>query len=431
MASDPLSAPLSTEPYKGVRDFYPADWAKMQYVFDTVRTLLRRNGYEEYQASPLERAELYESKTSEEIVNGQTYTFTDRGDRRVTLRPEMTPSLARMVANKRHELVFPVRWFSIGNRFRYERPQRGRLREFYQVDVDIVGIAEGTAEGEAIIRAHQILSAFGAKNEDFEIRVNSRALMNAACSALGLSEDEQDAYIALVDHKEKMDADAFEAEREAFRRNGADPLELVEANELPAIAEERAKLDALIAALAERGMGNAVFSPTLMRGFLYYTGTVFEVFDTNPENSRALFGGGRYDGLVSLFGGDPIPAVGFAFGDVTLLDFLETHGLLPAHLTGAPDLFIGIPDVSDAEGVHAAYAYADALRAEGVNVLMNLSRKHLGDQVKEAVRRTIAYFLAYGTQEAQSGSITLKILNESREETLSTDAVAAFITGAK
>jgi len=423
--------PLSTEPYKGVRDFYPADWAKMQYVFDTVRTLLRRNGFEEYQASPLERAELYESKTSEEIVNGQTYTFTDRGDRRVTLRPEMTPTLARMIANKRHELVFPMRWFSIGNRFRYERPQRGRLREFYQVDVDIVGIEDGKAEGEAIMRAHQILSAFGAKNEDFEIRINSRVLINTACHELGLSEEETLAYIALVDRKEKMDTKAFEAERSAFRRNGADPLELVEANAVPAIAEERAKVDALIAALAERGMRNAIFSPTLMRGFLYYTGTVFEVFDTNPENSRALFGGGRYDGLVSLFGGEPVPAVGFAFGDVTLLDFLETHGLLPAHLTGAPDLFIGIPDASDSQGIHAAYDFADTLRARGVNVLMNLSGKHLGDQVKEAVRRTIPYFLAYGAQEAESGTVTLKVLNESREEMLATGDVAAFITGTK
>jgi histidyl-tRNA synthetase len=336
-----------------------------------------------------------------------------------------------MVAGKRHELVFPIRWFSIGNRFRYERPQRGRLREFYQVDVDIVGIEGGKAEGEAIIRAHQILSALGAKNEDFEIRINSRALVNAACRELQLSDEETLAYIALVDRKEKMDAEAFEAEREAFRRNGTDPLELVETNTVPEIAQERARIEALIAALSARGISNAVFSPTLMRGFLYYTGTVFEVFDTNPENSRALFGGGRYDGLVSLFGGEPVPAVGFAFGDVTLLDFLETHNLLPAHLTGAPDLFIGIPDESDMDGVHSAYAYADALRAQGMNVLMNLSGKSLGDQVKEAVRRTIPYFLAYGSQEAASDTVTLKVLNESREEPLAADAVASFITGTK
>lgn len=421
---DPSSTPLSTEPYKGVRDFYPADWAKLDYIFGSVRTLLRRNGFEEYQASPLERAELYESKTSEEIVNEQTYTFTDRGDRRVTLRPEMTPSLARMVAGKQRELVYPLRWFSIGNRFRYERPQKGRLREFYQVDVDIIGLPGAKGEGEAIVRAHQILQGFGATNNDFEIRINSRALVNAACAALSLTDEEVNAYIALVDRKEKMDAAAFEEARIPFRRNGTDPLELIEANTHEEVAAERAQLDALIAALQERGITNVVFTPTLMRGFLYYTGTVFEFFDTNPSNARALFGGGRYDGLVSLFGGEPLPAVGFAFGDVTLIDFLEAHNIMP-HVTGAPDLFIGTPAESE---IPAAHAFADTLRKDGVNVLVNVLDKGLGDQVKEAVRRGIPFFLAYGANEATSGSVTLKVLAESREEALAGNAVAHFIT---
>src|SRR5579863_4811087 len=152
---------LSIEPYKGVRDFYPPEWGQLEAVFDIIRKKLRSYGYEEYQASPLEAAELYESKTSEEIVNEQTFTFTDRGDRRVTLRPEMTPTFARMIAAKRRELVFPVRWFSIGNRFRYERPQKGRLREFYQIDVDVVGLAEPRADGEVIVLAAELLKAFG------------------------------------------------------------------------------------------------------------------------------------------------------------------------------------------------------------------------------------------------------------------------------
>ncbi len=421
---DPSSTPLSTEPYKGVRDFYPADWAKLDYIFGSVRTLLRRNGFEEYQASPMERAELYESKTSEEIVSEQTYTFTDRGDRRVTLRPEMTPSLARMVAGKQRELVYPLRWFSIGNRFRYERPQKGRLREFYQVDVDIIGLPGSKGEGEAIVRAHQILQGFGATNNDFEIRINSRALVNAACAALSLTDVEVNAYIALVDRKEKMDAAAFEEARIPYRRSGTDPLELIEANTNEVVVAERAELDALMASLKVQGITNVVFSPTLMRGFLYYTGTVFEFFDTNPANARALFGGGRYDGLVSLFGGDPLPAVGFAFGDVTLIDFLEAHNLMP-HLTGAPDLFVGTPSESD---IPAAHAFADTLRKDGINVLVNMLEKGLGDQVKEAVRRTIPFFLAYGANEATGGTVSLKVLAESREEALAKDAVAHFIT---
>ena len=167
---------LSTEPYKGVRDFYPEDWSRLMSAFSTIRTTLELWGYEEYNASPLERAELYENKTSEEIVSEQTYTFEDRGDRRVTLRPEMTPTFARMLAAKRREVPFPVRWYSIPNVFRYERPQRGRLREHYQLNVDLAGIPDAKADGEIIVLASELLKAFGAKNEDFRIRVSSRSL---------------------------------------------------------------------------------------------------------------------------------------------------------------------------------------------------------------------------------------------------------------
>src|SRR3989344_5564265 len=174
---------LSTDPYKGVRDFYPADWAAKDAIFSALRATLRSWGYEEYNASPLERAELYEAKTSEEIASEQTYTFTDRGDRRVTLRPEMTPTLARMVSAKRREMPFPLRWFSIPNVFRYERPQKGRLREHYQLNVDLVGIASSEVDIEIVKIASEIVRAFGAKESDFTIRVNSRALLTAACTA--------------------------------------------------------------------------------------------------------------------------------------------------------------------------------------------------------------------------------------------------------
>src|SRR3989344_9378847 len=213
-----MSEPLSTEPYKGVRDFYPADWARMQDVFARIRETLVKWGYEEYNASPLERAELYEAKTSEEIVNEQTYIFADRGDRRVTLRPEMTPTLARMVAGKRRELALPLRWFSIGNRFRYERPQKGRLREFYQADVDIVGVPEGEADLEIIILASAVLKSFGAGEKDFIIRVNSRSLLNAACKTAGLKDDEMRQYLRLLDKKARMTPEEFKAASESISK---------------------------------------------------------------------------------------------------------------------------------------------------------------------------------------------------------------------
>jgi histidyl-tRNA synthetase len=412
---------LSTEPYKGVRDFYPEDWSRLEALFDKTRELLHSYGYEEYQASPLERAEIYESKGNEEIVNEQTYTFTDRGDRKVTLRPEMTPTLARMVAHKRRELVFPLRWFSIGNRFRYERPQKGRLREFYQCDIDLVGLPEGEADLEVITLASELLKSFGAKESDFAVRVNSRKLLRLACEAAGLPEgDAARAYWQLIDHKSKMPAEKFEAARKEF---SADPLAVIEAGSDEKVVAEKARVEALVAALKSRGVGNAVFDMDIVRGFDYYTGTVFEIFDTNPENPRSLFGGGRYDGLVTLFGGEPIPAVGFAFGDVTMSDFLETHGLtLPAK--NHADIYIGTPSPDDLE---AARAFANELRAAGTSVFINLTEKSLGDQVKDAVRRSIPYFIAFGKDEAASGNVKVKELAASEEHQMGRAEVAAFV----
>jgi len=415
--------PLSTESYKGVRDFYPADWARLQAVFSVIRKTLGEYGYEEYNASPLERAELYESKTSEEIVHEQTYTFTDRGDRRVTLRPEMTPTLARMVAQRRRELIFPLRWFSIGNRFRYERPQKGRLREFYQVDVDIVGIEGPKAEGESVVMAYEILRAFGAQNEDFIMRINSRRLLNKAALSAGLTPEETDSYLGLLDRKNKMSSEVFEENRLVYRKNGKDPLEIIESGSDSAVAEEIENLMALVMAFKARGMDNVVFDPTIVRGFLYYTGIVFEVFDTDPSNPRALIGGGGYDGLVALFGGDPIPAVGFAIGDVTLMDFLTSHNLLPEYAS-APQVYIGTPTSDDFAHAHA---YAQTLRDQGIRVMVNVTDRALGDQVKEAVRRSIPYFIAIGANETSTGTLKLKELASSTEEILSLSQVAARI----
>lgn len=415
--------PLSTEPYKGVHDYYPEDWARVSSVFETIRRTLRLYGFEEYQASPLERAELYESKTSEEIVSQQTYTFTDRGDRRVTLRPEMTPTLARMVAHRRRELVYPLRWFSIGNRFRYERPQKGRSREFYQADVDIIGIEGAKAEGEAVVMAYEILRAFGAENKDFRIRMNSRSLINVAGEALGLSPLEVTEYLSVIDRKDKMSAEDFETARATYRKNGTDPLELIEARTNESVDAVYQEFMGLIEALKERGMDNVEFDPTIARGFLYYTGLVFEVFDTNPENPRALLGGGRYDGLVALYGGEQVPAVGFAIGVETLIDFLTTHNLLPQTVSGAR-LFIGTPTEND---IASAQVLADSLRKQGVSVLVNVSGKSLGDQIKEAVKRGIPYFAAYGENEAKSGSLKLKTLESGQEDAVSEDELIGII----
>ncbi len=405
---------LSTDPYKGVRDFYPADWRKLDAMFSLIRETLLRWGYEEYNASPLERAELYEAKTSEEIVNEQTYTFMDRGDRRVTLRPEMTPTLARMVAGKRRELAFPLRWFSIGNRFRYERPQKGRLREFYQTDVDIVGLPEGEADIEIIRIVFELFKTFGAKENDFVIRVNSRSLLNAACKAAGLKGDHVRQYLRLLDKKAKMAPEAFAAASATL--TAKDPLAFIEnPSEDPSVASEKRKLLDRIETLKARDVDNVVCDAGITRGFDYYTGMVFEVFDTNPANPRALFGGGRYDGLMALFGGEPIPAVGFGIGEVPLGDFLETHKLTLKINDTSPQLYVGTP----LEGnIPAAQAFADTLRAQGCRVFVNLTTRTLGDQIKDAVKRGIPLFVAYGADEIAKNTIRMKILATGEEQGL-------------
>lgn len=291
---------MNTEPYKGVRDFYPPEMAIQNYIFSIWRSVAEKFGYVEYSASILEYAELYRSKGSDEIVNEQMYVFKDKGDREVALRPEMTPTLARMVAAKRRTLKFPLRWYSIPNVFRYERPQRGRRREHWQLNCDLVGIAGIEAEVEIISLAHSIMKVFGAKDEDFEIRINSRKIIAAGLVKKNFSEEQ------IRDFTRKLDKDNLPADINF---------------------EPDEEIKKLLAMLEETGIKNVKFEPTLARGFDYYTGMVFEVFDTNPENRRALFGGGRYDNLLEIFGVEPVPTVGFGMGDVTIQDFLVTHNL--------------------------------------------------------------------------------------------------------
>lgn len=291
---------MNTEPYKGVRDFYPPEMATQNYIFSIWRNVAEKFGYVEYNASILEYAELYRSKGSDEIVNEQMYVFKDKGDREVALRPEMTPTLARMIAAKRRTLKFPLHWYSIPNVFRYERPQRSRRREHWQLNCDLMGIAGIEAEVEIIKLVYDIMKKFGAKDNDFEIRINSRKIINTALAKKNLTEEQIRDFTRKLDKGETSADIDFEPDEEIKK---------------------------LLATLKENSINNVRFDKTLARGFDYYTGMVFEVFDTNPENKRALFGGGRYDNLLEIFGVEPVPTVGFGMGDVTIRDFLVTHNL--------------------------------------------------------------------------------------------------------
>jgi len=380
MSKDNLS------PYKGVRDFYPEDMARQKHIFDVWRRVCERFGYEEYNASILEPTDLYRAKTSEEIVNEQTYSFTDRGGRDITLRPEMTPTVSRMVAARRRELALPLRWFSIPNVFRYERPQRGRLREHWQLNADIFGVEGIEADVEIITLAYNIMKEFGAQDSDFEIRINSRAALREILKARGIAPENIEEELSHAD-------------------KGKSSIEISGTPE---------SVKNVLDALSSRGIINVQFEPTLVRGFSYYTGTVFEVFDTNPENNRSLFGGGRYDNLVgTLDADDSIPAVGFGMGDVTIADFLDVRNLMPEYVSSTRVLVC----VVDEKGTTDAQTVVSTLRENGIATALYLGSKKVGDQIAIANKKHIPYVICVGEKEATEKSYTLKELKTGAETT--------------
>lgn len=406
---------LSTAPYKGVRDFYPEDQAVQDYLFATMRETVERFGYAEYAASILEPSELYKGKgaENEELVNEQTYTFLDRGGREVTLRPEMTPTVSRMVAGRRRELTFPLRWYSIPNLFRYERPQRGRLREHYQLNVDIFGVDSLFAEVEIIAVAHAVMTSFGATSQDFEIRINSRTALDELFTSHGFPPEQAKQVRGLIDRKDKMKPEAFEKELAKvagpnFRLPDTEPRDVAGVRKL----------------LADIGVRNTVWDGSIVRGFDYYTGVVFEVFDTSPENNRALFGGGRYDNLLSLFGTASMSAVGFGMGDVTMRDFLESRGRLPEYLSST---ILSIATVDEAS-IPYAMSLAEEFRRNGINTVVNLTDRGVGDQIRTADRMKVPFILVVGDAEIASGVFNVKNLATGAQTTISRSEVSEFFS---
>jgi len=405
---------IPTESYKGVRDFYPEDQFIQRYIFETMARVAEMYGYEEYNASIVESSELYKGKTNEEIVNEQTYSFTDRGGRDVTLRPEMTPTIARMVAAKKRELAFPLRWYSIPNVFRYERPQKGRLREHWQLNVDIFGIPGIEAEVEIIALAHRIMRSLGATENDFEIHVSDRRLLEKIFTTLSLKGTEVKEIMGLLDRRVKIDD--FEEKLETLIGKEK-AISLIDALSR---ASSTAYLEDLVERLSNINVKNIVIDTSVVRGFDYYTGIVFEVFDTSPDNARSLFGGGRYDNLLEMFGAEQVPAVGFGMGDVTARDFLETHDLLPEY-TPATELVLC---VLDEDAVRHATTLAETLRDEDVTVAVNYSLKRAGDQIKFANKIGAEFVICVGKKEMESDQYTIKNLSSSEEHTVPASRIA-------
>lgn len=428
---------LSTQPYKGARDFYPEDKRVQKYMFATLRSAVERFGYEEYDAPILEPMDIYLAKSGEEIVNEQTYSFEDRGGRKVVIRPEMTPTVSRMVAARRQELSYPLRWYSIPNLWRYERPQRGRLREHWQLNVDIFGVASTAAELELITIVSSIFSAFGAAPDMYEIRINHRQLIDyLLTNYLGFDETTQHKIGKLIDRINKMERPDFISKIDVVlsdvdRANGVTQklLAILDAESLSSLpAEAKAspaygQMAELMQQLTQAGVTNARFDPTIMRGFDYYTGIIFEVSDSDAENNRSMMGGGRYDGLVGLFGVDPVPTVGFGWGDVTLENFLRSHRLLPV-LPSVTKLYVAL--VGDVQ--NKLSPIVSTLRGSGVNVAVDLSGRKLGDQFKAAEKKQIEHVLIVGESEIESNTFKLKNLASGAEEQLTVDEIIKHLT---
>jgi histidyl-tRNA synthetase len=427
---------LSTQPYKGARDFYPEDKRLQKYMFSLMRKVAEEYGYEEYDAPVLEPVELYLAKTGDEIVNEQTYVFDDRGDRKVVIRPEMTPTVSRMVAGRRQELAYPVRWYSIPNLWRYERPQRGRLREHWQLNVDIFGVENHFAEAEVIQVADGILKAAGATHDMYTIRLNSRKLMNFILhDYLHLDGVQSHMVAKLIDRMHKMPREVFVAEVDAIftptqREHGASNkliglLKTKTLEHLPdAIRQHSSALELLelMRALKEAKITNAVFDLTVMRGFDYYTGIVFEIFDENPENNRSMLGGGRYDGLVGLFGVEPVPTVGFGFGDVTFENFLKGHDLLPPMRSETDVYIVLIGNVYvDAQRVIAR------IREMGANVAVDFSGRTLDKQIKTAVKKGIHYAMFVGEKDLKAEQFEVKNLMTGVAEKHSLERIVSIV----
>ena len=396
------------QPVKGTREFYPEQMALRNFIYGKVRAASQAFGYSEWDAPFIEPIDLYAAKSGEELVKKQSFVFTDRGGDEVALRPELTPSLARMIAAKQGELTFPVRWWSFGPFWRYEQPQKGRSREFFQWNIDLLGADSPEADAELIAVAATFLRSVGLDPARAAIYVNDRRLVNSQLDALGIPSEKRVDALNLIDRRTKMEPVKWD---EYALEIGMSQIQL---DGLKAVLADfdlwktSPELTRLFAALDVLGVKEFVkFDPNITRGLLYYTGTVFEAFETSGSLKRAILGGGRYDNLLADVGGNPLPAVGFAMGDVVIGIVLQENGLVPEFApTPAPVLVT----VFDPSLWLASNALAAELRRAGLNVMVYPEPVKLQKQFKYADKMKMKVAVTIGPDEAANGQVAVKNL---------------------
>lgn len=410
---------------KGTQDFYPDDWAQQLALRETMLAAGRAYGYREYEGPAIEYLDLYLGKSSEEIVARQTFRIQDRDGKELLLRPELTPTLARMIAAREQEIPLPARWQSWGQFFRYERPQRGRGRSFFQWNVDLLGSESAHADAEVIQVACELFTALGLEAADVRIKVNDRAALEADLTGgLGVPAESVRGVLQVIDRLDKVGAGRAQGQMTALGLAPGQADEVIAFVQAP-VADPPERLAAIVEQLAITGHDRYVtLDRGIARGFDYYTGTVFEAWAAGGLR-RAVFGGGRYDDLTRQVGGKRrVPGVGMAVGDMALLELLRELDRVPAPARAAPDVLV---TVFGAEQQQASARIADRLRRHGVAVELALDPgQRLERQLRHADRTGARYALIIGPDEAAAGTVLVKDLTERRQEHLPADDADAL-----
>lgn len=410
---------------KGTRDFYPENMAVRRWMFDIIRDVSIQFGYQEYDGPCLEFIDLYAAKSGEELVKEQAFVFSSRGDDMLTLRPELTPTLARMVAQQQYELPLPLRWWAIGPFWRYENPQRGRTREFYQWNIDLVGTESIVADAEIVAVAATFFKHAGLSPNQVCIYINNRRLMDEAFSVLEIEKNLRPAVFKVVDKLDKLSdkewrAYAIDVGLSEVQVKGL--LELLNNEDLWRDSDELIAFFDLIQTL---GVEDYVsYNPKVIRGLDYYTGTVFEAFELGGE-SRAILGGGRYDNLVADVGGMRMPGVGFAMGDVVMELVLRDAGVIPERLGDRPQVIV---TVFDETTLNESMKAAAEIRQSGYRVVVYPEADKLGKQFKYADRLDMPVAVILGPDELKVGEAAVKNLKTRQQVTVPRDELAAQIS---
>jgi len=412
------------QPVKGTREFYPLEMAIRNWIYENIRNVSESFGYSEYDGPFLEPIDLYAAKSGEELVKEQSFVFSDRGGNLVTLRPELTPSLARMVAQKQRQLIYPLRWWSFGPFWRYEKPQKGRAREFFQWNIDLIGSKSPEADAELIAICAEFFKQIGLSPDKVKVFINDRRLMDKKLSKLGIDDSLKKNTLKIIDRQDKMNHSTWKI---YALDNGLSEEQFIGLTKILSnvdLYQESDELQTIFSALESLGVQEYVqFDPKIVRGLDYYTGVVFEARDVG-KSTRAILGGGRYDDLVKDVGGDPLTGVGFAMGDVVLPIILKQYGLIPDLQVNPTQILVTI---FDEDLMQVSITTSAILRREGFSVQTYPEPAKIGKQLKFADRNGVKFALVIGPEEKEQGIVQVKDMKTREQSSVSMEGLVNYI----